>query len=86
LNSRKTALVFHEPPPWTQVVVYGGETIVCWGRWQFLVRSKSEPGAWHCVDLEPVEDAEEQSCTCRSGETRKSCRHERVVREAFGLA
>lgn len=81
----KTALVFHEPPEWPQEVVYGGEHILVVGRWFFLVESATEPYSYHCVDLEPVDGAYGQSCTCRSGETRKECRHERVVRELCGL-
>lgn len=81
---RKTLLDLHSAPSWPQDVVYGGEHVLVVGRYFFLVESASEPGSFHCVDLEPVED-EVGHCTCRSGETRKTCRHERVVREFCGL-
>jgi len=78
-------LTFCEPPLWPQHVRALGEEILVIGRWHFLVRSKSDPDGWHAVDLESVEDAEGQHCTCESGQARKACRHERAVRAAFGL-
>lgn len=66
-------------------LVLGSEQVVCIGRLQYLVKSKSEDG-WHCVDLEPVDaDWPEGGCTCRSFTTRRSCRHWTAVRKHLGL-
>lgn len=61
-----------------------GEKIICIGRLHYLVASKSDPGEWHCVDLEMV-DGGEGGCTCRGFVTRKDCRHWRVVKDHLGI-
>lgn len=76
---RKSRLALVEPPSWPQDVEHDGEHILVVGRWFFLVASKSEKDCWHVVDLEGVE-GEAGHCTCRSNETRKTCRHEAAVR------
>ena len=64
--------------PSQAVVEFEGERFLVVGRFHFYVESRSEPGSWHALDLEGVE-GEDGHCTCRSGTTRKWCRHEDVV-------
>lgn len=81
---RKSWLARYEAPEWPQEADHEGEHLIVIGRWFFLVASASEPGSYHVVDMEGVE-GEVGHCTCRSGETRKDCRHERAVRSFCGL-
>lgn len=82
---RKSALCFETPPRWPALWLVKGERIRVIGRWHFLVKSKSEDG-WHCVDLEYVSiDWPDGGCTCRSYDTRRDCRHIRVIRQYLGL-
>ena len=61
-----------------------GDFFVCIGRLHYLVRSRSVPGEWHCIDLEPV-DGEDGGCTCTSYRVRGTCRHYRAVAKHLGL-
>lgn len=81
---RKTETCFVEAPAWPQEFEYEGEHVIVTGRWHFLVESVTYPGEFYAVDLEPVED-DVGACTCRSAVTRHECRHERIVRERFGV-
>lgn len=62
-------------------IEFDNERFMVIGRLHFLIRSKSHPDEVHCVDLERVnENWSEGGCTCRGFETRKECRHVRVIR------
>jgi hypothetical protein len=59
-----------------KLLVHAGERILVIGRLHFLVASRSEPGSWHCVDLERVDLVwAEGGCTCQGFQVRKECRH-----------
>jgi hypothetical protein len=64
----------------------GRERVRLIGRHHFLVKSKSERGVWHCVDLGYVdEDWPEGGCTCEGYSARKDCSHVRLVLTILGL-
>ncbi len=69
-----TKTVLPAPPI---VLVIDGEHVIVIGRLHCLVESKSRPTQYHTVSFED----EEWSCTCESGVMRKSCRHQRAIRE-----
>src|SRR5687768_1656238 len=57
-----------------------GKTIYVYGRHHFLVKSSSEKGVWHCVDLGYIDvDWPEGGCTCDGFSVRKTCSHYRAV-------
>ena len=67
-------------------LVHRGERIRVIGRHHYLVKSGSEKGVWHAVDLGYVnEEWPEGGCTCDGFSARKTCRHFRVVLDLHGL-
>jgi hypothetical protein len=66
--------------------VYRGERIRLIGSGHFLVKSRSERGAWHCVDLGFVDlDWHEGGCTCEGFSVRKTCHHWRLILRLLDL-
>lgn len=81
--ARKTESNLVEPLAWPQTIRYDGDLFTVIGRHHILVKAKSEEGHY-AIDLEPVDDLP-PSCSCRSFETRGSCRHMAKARQLVGL-
>lgn len=72
-------------PEGTTSLLIDGERVLVQGRAQVLVASKSVVGDWHSVEYD--DDAFEWTCSCKSYQCRRRCRHIKAVsRWAGGVA